>query len=99
MTLPDFLAADAYGYIHLAGHRIGLRHVVELFQERYTPEMLLDNYPKLSLALINKVIAFYLENQAEVDSYVKKRQETTTKCGVTPQPDPGARELHSPSQA
>ena len=32
--------------------------------------MLLGFFPTLSLALIHKVIAFYLENQAEVDAYV-----------------------------
>ncbi len=28
MNLPDFLVQDRDGYIHLAGHRIGVRHVV-----------------------------------------------------------------------
>jgi uncharacterized protein (DUF433 family) len=99
MTLPDFLATDAYGYIHLAGHRVGLRHVVELYHERYTPEMLLDYYPTLSLALIHKVIAFYLENQAEVDAYVKTSQEAIAKLAAAPQPGPVATELHRRMEA
>jgi uncharacterized protein (DUF433 family) len=70
MTLPDFLTQDANGDIRLTGHRIGLFHVVHYYNEGYSPEMLLGQYPTLPLALIHKVIAFYLENQAEVDAYI-----------------------------
>src|SRR5580704_15221912 len=69
MTLPDFLQ-DASGDIRLTGHRIGLFHVVHCYNEGYSPEMLLGEYPTLPLALIHKVIAFYLENRDEVDAYV-----------------------------
>jgi hypothetical protein len=31
MNLPEFLLKDRYGYIHVDGHRIGLRHVVDLY--------------------------------------------------------------------
>jgi hypothetical protein len=37
--------------------------VVELYNDGYTPEMQHDHFPSLSLALIHKVIAFYLGNQ------------------------------------
>ena len=70
MTLPDFLTEHSYGEIRLTGHRIGLEHVVQLYKEGFSPEMLHEQYPTLPLALIHKVIAFYLENQAEVDAYV-----------------------------
>src|SRR5262245_8034633 len=70
MTLPDFLSQDPYGDIRLTGHRLGLYHVVERYQEGYSPEMLREEYPTLPLALIHKVLAFYLENQSEVDAYV-----------------------------
>jgi uncharacterized protein (DUF433 family) len=70
MTLPDFLTQGPSGEIRLTGHRIGLFHVVHYYNEGYSPEMLLGQYPSLSLALIHKVIAYYLENRAEVDAYV-----------------------------
>jgi uncharacterized protein (DUF433 family) len=86
MTLPDFLAQDKYGYIHLTGHRIGLRHVVDLYHEGYTPEMLVDHFPTLSLALIHKILGFYLENQAEVDAYIARcRQEIERQAAAPPQ--------------
>lgn len=70
MTLPDFLTQDADGEIRLTGHRIGLLHVVHYYNEGYSPEMLVGQYPTLPLALVHKVIAFYLENQTEVDTYI-----------------------------
>ncbi len=70
MTLPDFLTQEASGAVRLTGHRIGLYHVVHYYNEGFSPEMLLGQYPTLSLALIHKVIAYYLENRAEVDAYV-----------------------------
>src|SRR5947209_697623 len=66
MNLPDFLTEDAYGHIHVTGHRIGLNDVVYFYNDGQSPEMLHEQFPTLSLALIHKVIAFYLENQAEV---------------------------------
>ncbi|MCI0376780.1 MAG: DUF433 domain-containing protein [Gemmataceae bacterium] len=70
MTLPEHLTKDNYGYIHVTGHRIGLQDLVHFYNEGHSPESLLDVFPTLSLAVIHKVIAFYLENRAEVDAYV-----------------------------
>lgn len=70
MNLPDFLSHEAYGEIRLTGHRIGLEHVVQYYNDGYSPEMLHEHYPTLPLPLLYKVIAFYLENKAAVDVYV-----------------------------
>ena len=99
MDLPDFLAQDRYGYIHLAGHRIGLRHVVERYNDGYTPEMLHDHFPTLPLALVHKVIAFYLENRAEVDAYVLRSREALDRQAAAPQPGPDAGELRRRMEA
>ena len=72
MQLPDFLFRPSPEVIRLTGHRIGLEHVVDYYNQGFSPEMLLDQFPSLPLALIHKVIAFYLENQAEADVYVAK---------------------------
>jgi uncharacterized protein (DUF433 family) len=93
MTLPDFLTQDSHGYIHLAGHRIGLRHVMEFYRDRYTPEMLHEQFPTVPLPLIHKVIAFYLANQAEVDAYIEACQKTIEQLATAPQPGPSAAEL------
>ena len=80
MDLPSYLQ-HADGEIRLTGHRIGLFHVVDRYQEGYSPEMIGEELPALSLALIHRVIAFYLENQREVDAYVADcRAELRRRC-------------------
>ncbi len=69
MDLAEFLTRDSDGFVHLAGQRIGLHHIVHLYNEGYSAEALLDEFPTLSLALIHKTLAFYLENRSEVDAY------------------------------
>jgi len=70
MNLPDYLTQETTGEIRVTGHRIGLFHLVHYYNDGYSAEMLVCQYPTLSLALVHKVIAFYLENRAQVDAYV-----------------------------
>ena len=86
MSLPDFLSTSESGEIRLVGHRIGLFHIVRRYNEGYSPEMVVCEYPTLPLVLVHKVIAFYLENRAEVDAYVaacqtelSRQQETNPR--------------------
>jgi uncharacterized protein (DUF433 family) len=97
--LPDFLTQDSHGYIHFTGHRIGLRHVVGLYREASTPEMIQDHYPTLPLPLIHKVIAHYLENQTEVDAYILACRQTMERLAAAPQSGPDAAELHRRMEA
>ncbi|SRR5260370_42665710 len=99
MNLPDFLAEDRHGYIHIAGHRIGLRHVVDLYNDGYTPEMLKDQFPTLPLALVHKVIAFYLENQAGADAYISRSRQALDAQAAGPQHGPDAAELRRRMEA
>ncbi len=71
MVLPDFLT-ESKGEILLRNHRVGLFHVVKRYNDGFSAEMIVCQYPTLPLALIHKVIAFYLENRQEVDSYVQQ---------------------------
>jgi uncharacterized protein (DUF433 family) len=77
MTLPDFLSREPDGFVHLTGHRIGLHHLIRSYNEGFSPEMILGEYPTLSLALIHKVIACYLENQPEIDAYITAEERAT----------------------
>ena len=93
MLLPDFLVHDPDGFIRVAGHRIGLHHVVRLYNEGYSAEMLLGELPTLPLARIHKVIAFYLENEADVDAYVAAAEaEVRAHAGAAAR-GPGLAEL------
>jgi uncharacterized protein (DUF433 family) len=70
MQLPDFLTRSSDGEIRLAGHRIGLYHLVEHYNEGESAEMLACRYPTLPISLVHKVLAFYWEHQSEVDAYI-----------------------------
>jgi uncharacterized protein (DUF433 family) len=83
MNLPDFLTEWPYGEIVLTGHRIGLYHVVQDYKAGYSPERLHEEFPTLSLELINKVLAFYQENRAEVDAYVAREEEEIERQRAT----------------
>ena len=68
--LPPFLHWHPDGEVRLTGHRIGLYHFVFYYNQGYTAEMMLGQFPSLELSLIHKVIAFYLEHEKDVDEYV-----------------------------
>lgn len=75
MQLPNFLTQTADNEILLTGHRIGLFHVVQHYNEGESAEMLACRYPTLPLSLVHKTLAFYLDNLAEVDEYVRTCQQ------------------------
>jgi uncharacterized protein (DUF433 family) len=75
MKLPEFLTEVPYGEIRLTGHRIGLFHVVYDYNRGYSAERLHEEFPTLSLDLINKVLDFYRQNRAEVDAYMARCEE------------------------
>ena len=74
MQLPDFLH-EQDGEIRLVGHRISLFHLLTFYQEGYSAEMLREQFPTLSMALIHKVLGFYWENQGQLDAALKKTRE------------------------
>jgi uncharacterized protein (DUF433 family) len=88
MNLPEFLVDHPDGEIRLTGHRIGLYHVVFFYNEGYSPEMLVGQFPTLPLALVHKVIAFYLENQAVVDAYIAKYDAVLERLRAEHPPSP-----------
>jgi uncharacterized protein (DUF433 family) len=93
MRLPDFLRSDEYGEIFLAGHRITLYHIIKDYLEGYSAEALAAAYPTLSLALIHKVIAYYLENQAEVERYREETRAEIERQATTPPRGPSLADL------
>ena len=70
MQIPDFITLDADGQIRLTGHRVGIQDIAFFYNEGYSAEMLLCQFPTLSLALIHKTLGFYLDQRAEIDAYV-----------------------------
>ncbi len=69
------MSQDEDGTIRLAGSRIPLDTVVYEFNQGATAEQIQDSFPTLSLRSIYGTIAFYLENQAAVDDYLRRREQ------------------------
>ena len=93
MNLPDFLTQDTFGSIRLTGHRVDLAHLVHYYNDGYSPEMLWTEYPDLPLALIYKALAFYLENQSNVDAYLAEFRQDIERKQVQPAAGPALIEL------
>lgn len=93
MTLPDFLRSDEYGEIFLVGHRITLYHIIKDYREGSFAETLAAAYPSLAPALINKVIAFYLENRPEVERYLEATRAEIERQAAAPSRGPSLPDL------
>jgi uncharacterized protein (DUF433 family) len=99
LDLPEFLSRNQYREIRLTGHRIGLLHVVNRYNEGFTPEGILCEYPTLSLGLIYKTIAFYLDHQTEVDAYVATTRAEIERQAAAPSTGPTMVELRKRLEA
>ena len=99
MEMPDFLTRNQHGEFRLTGHRIGLLHVVDLYNDGAGAEGILCQFPTLSLPLIHRVIAFYLENQAEVDAYVSHTRADIDRLASAPSTGPTMVELRKRLEA
>ena len=93
MDLPDFLIRDADGFVRISGHRIGVEHIAFHYREGYSPEMLIEQYPTLSLPLIHKVIAFYLEHREAVDEMIDQTHVTIERQRAASPPVPTLADL------
>ena len=93
MILPDFVVQDADGFIHLAGHRIGLQDIARYYNEGCSAEELCENFPTLPLVLVHKLLVFYLENAAEVDAYIATCESEMERQRAAAARRPGLAEL------
>ncbi len=94
MQLPEFLLQDADGEIRFAGHRIRLIDVASRYDEGHSPEgIILDHYPTLSLPLVHRAIAFFLENQSEVRAAIAYNAAEIDRLSKQPRNTPTFVEL------
>ena len=99
MKYPDFLQQDDDGYIHVAQHRIGIEDIVFCYNDGFSAEMLLAEFPTLSLALIHKALGFYLENRAEIDAYVAASDRACEEQRLAASKGPTLEELRNRLQS
>lgn len=72
MQLPDFLDQDKFGWVFLRGHRIGLNHVVDAYNELGSVDAVLKEFDTLSREQVEKTLAFWQDNRKEVDDYLAR---------------------------
>jgi uncharacterized protein (DUF433 family) len=69
----DYVEQRDGGY-WIAGKRISLASVIYEFRNGAAPESIMRSFPLLTLEEVYGAIAFYLSNQAEVDTYLAGRE-------------------------
>ncbi len=73
VTKPVPLHPDAAGVLRVGDTRVSLDSVIAAFHNGATPEEIVQQYDALSLADVYAVIGYYLEHQADIDSYLAAR--------------------------
>ena len=76
-TIP--LKADKDGVMRVGKTRVTLDTVVHSFELGHTAEEIVSHYSALRLADVYAVIAYYLNNRAEVDTYLQQQDKATQK--------------------
>ncbi|MBS1249779.1 MAG: hypothetical protein MAG431_01363 [Chloroflexi bacterium] len=78
-TKPLPLTRSRDGVIRVRGTRVTLDTVIGAFLEGATAEEIAQQYPTLSLPDIYSVISYYLNQRAEVDTYLQQREKQALK--------------------
>lgn len=73
MKIP--LRTDEYGAIRIGETRVLLELVIHAYYMGETPEGIVDSYPTLTTSDVYAVIGYYLANRAEIDAYVRQRDQ------------------------
>lgn len=73
LTIP--LSTDQDGVIRVGKTRVRLDTVIYSFNEGAIPEEIISQYPVLDLEDIYAVVAYYMKNRAEIDTYIRQREK------------------------
>ena len=79
MNIVIPLETDTHGVIRVGGTRVTLDTVVYAFRQGATPEEIVYQYPALNLPDVYAVVSYYLQNQGEVEAYLREREEVAQK--------------------
>ncbi|NEP55958.1 MAG: DUF433 domain-containing protein [Symploca sp. SIO2G7] len=72
---PAPLKITADNVVRVGKTRVTLDTVVAVFKQGVTAEEIVYRYPSLKLADVYATIAFYLNHQQEVETYLQQRQQ------------------------
>ena len=73
-TKPVPLTTEEHGRMRVGSTCVSLDTVIFAFKQGATPEEIVADYSTLDLSDVYAVITYYLQNQAEVESYLQERQ-------------------------
>ncbi|MBI3165100.1 MAG: DUF433 domain-containing protein [Chloroflexi bacterium] len=72
-SIPLPLFRDNNGVVKIVGTRVTLDTLIGAFLRGATAEEIAGQYPTLDLSDIYLTISFYLQNKAEVETYLEQR--------------------------
>ncbi|MEA5488839.1 MULTISPECIES: DUF433 domain-containing protein [Pseudanabaena] len=72
---PIPLKLDADGVVRIGGTRVTLDTIISVYQQGATADEIAFRYPSLKLADVYAAIAYYLNHQHEVETYLTQRQQ------------------------
>ena len=70
------------GGLYVAGTRVSLDSVVISFQDGASPEKIVESFPRLRLAQVYGVIAYFLENQQAIEQYIAEGEREFERTAV-----------------
>lgn len=66
---------DEHGVMRVADTHVMLDSVIASYEQGNSAEIIVDQYPSLSVDQATDAIAYYLANRAEVDQYLQRQEE------------------------
>ncbi|MCP9495432.1 MAG: DUF433 domain-containing protein [Pyrinomonadaceae bacterium MAG19_C2-C3] len=73
-TKPVPLTTNEHGVMRVGSTRVSLDTVIFAYKQGATPEEIVADYSTLDLSDVYAVITYYLQNEAEVEDYLQRRQ-------------------------
>jgi uncharacterized protein (DUF433 family) len=74
--MPKEYVTRVEGVYSVGDTRVSLDSLVYLFREGMSAEGMVESYPVLTLEQVHGALAFYLENQKEINAYLAEGERT-----------------------
>jgi len=71
------------GGLYIAGGGVSLDSVAIRFQQGASPEKIIHSFPALKLSQVYGAIAYYLENEAMINSYLAEGERELERSAVS----------------
>src|SRR5690349_4693341 len=72
------LSVDKDGTIRVSHTRVTLRTLLTAYKQGATPEQIAQEFTTLKLANVYLILGYYLEHEAEIDTYLSAQDQRAT---------------------